>query len=215
MSKYDNIVIASMRYSGEACVPDASGSGETCPGAPRSSYASIPWGIIDIADVYTRPSSYDISRTPYQSWKQDNQILSSLPIELAKIGGYRVSNLGNQRVLNPLLGAPHSYPSISFVDVLSMSRVELIANFAGKYILIGESGTLIHDSLISPVTGTLMDGVELHAHFLDGLLQNKMLSPLTSNISFAIIILLTLISVSLYFVIPSSLSPILAIVMMG
>jgi CHASE2 domain-containing sensor protein len=69
-----------------------------------------------------------------------------------------------------------------------MSRVELIANFSGKYILIGESGTLIHDSIISPVTGTLMDGVELHAHFLDGLLQNKMLSQLSSDISFAVVI---------------------------
>lgn len=59
-----------------------------------------------------------------------------------------------------------------------------------------------------------MDGVELHAHFLDGLLQNKMLSPLASNISFVIIILLTLISVVLYFIIPSTLSPICAIVMM-
>ncbi len=69
-----------------------------------------------------------------------------------------------------------------------MSRVELMANFAGKYILIGESGTLIHDSLVSPVTGTLMDGVELHAHFLDGLLQNKMLVRLDSNTSFAVAI---------------------------
>lgn len=63
-----------------------------------------------------------------------------------------------------------------------------MANFAGKYILIGESGTLIHDSLISPVTGTLMDGVELHANFLDGLLQNKMLAHMDSNTSFAVTI---------------------------
>jgi CHASE2 domain-containing sensor protein len=99
-----------------------------------------------------------------------------------------VAGSDNRIVLNPFLGAPHSYPSASFVDVLSMSRVELMANFAGKYILIGESGTLIHDSLISPVTGTLMDGVELHAHYLDGLLQNQMLTRMGSNTSFAVTI---------------------------
>jgi CHASE2 domain-containing sensor protein len=60
-----------------------------------------------------------------------------------------------------------------------------------------------------------MDGVELHAHMLDGLLQNKLLSPLASDISFATIILLTLISVLLYFLLPNYLSPIVAIVMMG
>jgi CHASE2 domain-containing sensor protein len=60
-----------------------------------------------------------------------------------------------------------------------------------------------------------MDGVELHAHMLDGLLQNKMLSPLTSNISFTITILLTLISVLLYFLLPNYISPIVAIVMLA
>lgn len=48
-----------------------------------------------------------------------------------------------------------------------MSRVDLIKNFAGKYVFIGESGTAIHDSIVSPVTGTQIDGVESHAHFLD------------------------------------------------
>lgn len=59
-----------MRYSGESCTPDMTGTGQTCPGAPRSTYAGVPWGIIDIESAYIRPSSYDISRTPYQSWKK-------------------------------------------------------------------------------------------------------------------------------------------------
>lgn len=48
---------------------------------------------------------------------------------------------------------------------------ELIQNFSGKYVFIGESGTLIHDAHTSPVSGTQMDGVETHAHLLDGLIQ--------------------------------------------
>lgn len=59
-----------------------------------------------------------------------------------------------------------------------------------------------------------MDGVELHAHFLDGLLQNKMLKKLNQDIGFVLIIVLTLVSTILYFSIPKYLSPIFAIVVL-
>lgn len=93
-----------------------------------------------------------------------------------------------------------------------MSRIDMIATFGGKYILIGESGTLIHDSLMSPVTGTLMNGVETHAHFLDGLLQKKILTPAGDGIIFLIAIFLTILTSLIYFYIPKYLSPIFAIV---
>ncbi len=95
-----------------------------------------------------------------------------------------------------------------------MTRVELINHYSGKYIFIGESGTLIHDSIISPVTGTQMDGVELHAHFLDGLLQNKMLTPIPDQTMWITTILLAIFSTILYFLLPKFISPIFAIVMM-
>ncbi len=98
------------------------------------------------------------------------------------------SQFRSATILNPYFGPPGSYSGGSMIDILNMTSYELKDKFEGKYILIGESGTLIHDSLISPVTGTLMDGVELHAHFLDGLLQNKMLTRLYSNTSFAVAI---------------------------
>lgn len=87
--------------------------------------------------------------------------------------------------------------------------------FAGKYVFIGESGTAIHDTIISPVNGKNMDGVETHAHFLDGLLQNKMLSRLSANQMAIVILFLTLLSTVLYFSVSKYLSPILAIVMMA
>ncbi len=214
MAKYDNIVIASMRYDGNACIRDTIWIWETCPGAPRSIYKNTKWAIVDIDNAYRRPAEYNISNTPYQSWKIWTQILMSLPMELAKIWGWRSIGMNKNQILNPFFGRPYSYPTISFSDVLGMSRVELIANFAGKYILIGESGTLIHDSIISPVTGTQMDGVELHAHFLDGLLQNKMLSTLDIRYLWTSIVVLTLIAITLYLLLPSYLSPILAIAMM-
>jgi len=74
----------------------------------------------------------------------------------------------HNQILQPFFGGPRgAYPEVSFIDVLDMSRVELISNFAGKYVFVGESGTHIKDALVSPVTNTMMDGVEFHAHFLD------------------------------------------------
>jgi CHASE2 domain-containing sensor protein len=55
--------------------------------------------------------------------------------------------------LQPYFGSPQaSYRQISFVDVLGMSFVDMMANFRDKYVLIGESGTHINDAKISPVT---------------------------------------------------------------
>lgn len=45
---------------------------------------------------------------------------------------------------------------ISLSDVLALSKRDMIANFSGKYIFVGENGTLIHDEVKSPVTGTMM-----------------------------------------------------------
>ncbi len=169
-----------MRYNGGKCVTDTNGTGETCPGAPRSVYSGIPWGTVDIDGAYTRPLFTDISTSPYIRWKvasgsiniRDLQI-PSLPIAIlyTQIGNQLpiISSTENNptKVLNPYVGPPHSYPTASLSQVLQMTRVELINRYSGKYIFIGESGTLIHDSIVSPVTGTQMDGVETHAQFLD------------------------------------------------
>ena len=81
-----------------------------------------------------------------------------------------------------------------------MSKVELVSNFAGKYVLIGEAGSLIHDAFKSPVTATLMDGVESHAHFLDGILQGRYLRAYTlMDIRyFSLIIVLMIIMIVIY-----------------
>jgi CHASE2 domain-containing sensor protein len=64
---------------------------------------------------------------------------------------------------------------ISLKDVLQYSDSQLYGLFAWKYVLIGDSQKVNGDSVESPVTGGDMIWVELHAHFLEGLLQNKML----------------------------------------
>lgn len=75
----------------------------------------------------------------------------------------------------------------------------------------GESGELIHDRVLSPVSGTWMAGVETHAHFLDGILQNKMLHRPDAGTMYIAYILITILSVFVYFFVPKYLSPIFAI----
>ena len=119
----------------------------------------------------------------------------------------------NPTVLNPYFGGPQSYREKSMIDIINTTDLQELRNiFEGKYVLIGEAGTMIHDSITSPVTGTLMNGVELHAHFLDGLLQNKMLTKIDDSTIWITSIILTIITVFCYFFLPNYLSPIFAII---
>ena len=58
----------------------------------------------------------------------------------------------------------------------------------------------------------MMDGVESHAHFLDGILQDKMLKNLESSWLFLIVTVLVFVTTSIYFFLPKYLSPLFAIV---
>lgn len=136
----------------------------------------MPWGIVNnITSSYILAEG-DISGLPYLAWKiassshfsLDNITLKSLGYTLFELAGnaiqdypsfYFSDTTGQQKkvVLNSYFGPPGSYQRISLKDILEMSRVDLIASFRGKYVLIGESGTAIHDSTISPVTGEGMD----------------------------------------------------------
>lgn len=64
------------------------------------------------------------------------------------------------------------------------------------------------------MTTTLIDGVETHAHFLDGLLQNKMLTRVSDQTMAIVTLVLALSTILLYFFLPKYLSPILAIVVL-
>jgi class 3 adenylate cyclase len=179
--------------------------------------------------IYTRPVKMDINPKdtnniaqvgPWQ-WKYNLGLsteIYSLPIGLAKLTDEKTTRnilLMRPNILNPFFWPPDSYSGTSMIDVLGMDTATLANTFSGKYMFVGEVGTFIHDSVVSPVTGTQMNGVELHAHFLDGLLQNKMLSGLETKYLWISIATLTLVTVILYLLLPSYLSPIVAIVMMG
>jgi class 3 adenylate cyclase/CHASE2 domain-containing sensor protein len=216
MKQYSNIVIAQSHSDGEDCLKDSGSTTLTCPGVPRSIYRDIPWGTIDIESIYRRTLTDNLTGSASE-WKSTSTIkpLSLTLAHLTNTGSDTIQRFYQSReklILTPFFGPPGAYARVSLKDVMNMSKATLYGNFHGKYVLIGESGTLIHDRFESPVTGTLMDGVETHAHFLDGLLQDKMLSRFEYD--FVVFALLTLVMSLLYFYIPSYLSPILATLMM-
>lgn len=57
-----------------------------------------------------------------------------------------------------------------------------------------------------------MDGVELHAHFLDGILQNKILTGTSTNLMFFIIGVLVFGATVIYFFIPKFVSPVVVLI---
>jgi len=81
----------------------------------------------------------------------------------------------NGNMLIRFFNAPEAYPSVSMIDILKATEKEapeMEKMFKDKIVLIGEYGTLIHDSHFSPVDSRVkMPGVEFHANMIDGLLQ--------------------------------------------
>lgn len=212
-----------------------------CPGLPRSIYRDTVWGIINTHSSYERTLAVPIIGQPYQDWKMgtgkytivdtefyplalslymqttagNTTLASRLPSYPKKLERDTTTDIWNKTfktILQPYFGPEYgSYPSISLIDVLGMSKVERKVNFKWKYVFVGEWWTLIHDQLPSPVTGGKIDGVETHAHFLDGLIQDKMLMKAPVWSIPIVTILLTIITVFLYFYLPVYLSPIFAI----
>ncbi len=120
--------------------------------------------------------------------------------------------------------AEHPYRTISLAKILDIYKKfqedpneyihewrALQEGFSGAYVLVGESGTLIHDTVISPSTGHKIPGVYTHAFFLDGILQNKLLSELGSTTTYILSIVVTILAVLLYFFLPKFISPIVAV----
>lgn len=81
------------------------------------------------------------------------------------------------RDLVPFAGPAGTYPVLSFVDVLE-GRVpdDLIR---GRVVLVGATASGMGDRFSTPMSGTLetMAGVELHANYVDSLLEDRKIRP--------------------------------------
>lgn len=214
MRNYGNVVISASIGDADkkegTCANDGS-----CDGYPRPVYQGVPWGHIDLdKNGLMRKRELSIgSRVLTGSVKRSDAVLLPLPMRLYQLGYPSATLPTASTLLTPFFSQSASYSKTPLSTFLKQYS-KIGSNFAGKYVLIGESGTSINDKKLSPVTGELIDGVEMHAHFLDGLLQNKMLVKLDTWNMFFFVIVLTIVSIVLYFYIPKYLSPIFAIIML-
>lgn len=202
-----------------------------CAGIPLPIYWDITWWLANIGNsADQRLVHFDIWGVSYSSWKKEKTIYTFPLAIYKKLSGTRSgqeeknifskiltwmsdvifwswgndSSMGTWMVLSPFFWPPHSYTMIPLWHVINtMTRADLIQNFWGKVVIIGDTWKLFHDSVVSPVTDTEMPWMESHAHFLDWLLQNKIPHALSWERLIFLLILLTCVSVSLYRILPS------------
>lgn len=228
--KWENLEnFADEDYRSLFCQVDVSGKKyETCLNVPRSIYGDIPWGMINVSKIhdisYSRPAlAYLSGELPYASWKSGSGVLDeskylyTLPLELYRLTGGDMNAVQDHidtssTILNPYFGREGSFTSISLKDVLRYGNNELRNIFTWSYVLVGNVQEANHDFIVSPVSGSKMAGVEIHAHFLEWLLQSSMLKKLGTMKIFFLLVFVSLVSVTLYFFSYKFLSPIIAIV---
>ena len=178
---------------------------------PLPVYSGAAWGAIDV----------HLSKNVVNKI-QPIYTLSGRSIESMSIGLYRASISANEGIgqlqswtytINPLRSIPlnpewsalirffhppEGYPSYSLIDVLE-DRIDP-AIFRDKFVLIGEYGTLIHDTHFSPIDHNIaMPGVEFHANMLDSILQGKFLRDQTDRELMVSLVLLILLLVVFFF----------------
>lgn len=202
LKKYKNVVIA-------AKVGNPSVGEERI--LPIDAYSGATWGSIDTkndGNIVTKLRlRYDLPDRAIEtlSVATYRKYIDNHDIGNFEDGQYRINPIrqipvdseGNSliRFSHP----PEGYPSYSLIDVLDGKIDPKV--FEGKVVLIGEYGTLIHDSYFSPLDSTKsMPGIEFHANMLDSLLQGKYLAPLSNaSVWVGMIVFSLLLIVSFYF----------------
>lgn len=213
----------------------------SCEGLPNSLYIGASWGLVNIGEgnihSATRESRsirtlgekltmYDAIDDANREWKTNFKNLEkkpiySLPLAMLESAGNenvkKILQKNDTHMLQPFFSRKESeiplYTKISFIQLLNYPQAfsEILKD---SYVLVGESGKILHDRLLSPASNEYIAGVYTHAFVLDSVLQNKIFEKIPSSIFLVIIVILTTIFVSVYFFAPKFLSPIIFLVAM-
>lgn len=125
-----------------------------------------------------------------------------------------------QKIKQPYFVKKNSEKEAGRKPYTSFSLSEIIKNgdtgaFDEKlkwaYVFVGESGELLYDTFISPVTGSDMPWVYSHAMLLDGILQDKIPEEISWIYTLIAGIIVTIFAVTLYFFLPKFVAPIVMI----
>lgn len=178
---------------------------------PLETYSGATWGMIDVlfdknvvskilphAETASGRSVESFSIAIYRAMVGDSSPAGVYRDEAYVINPLRsVPVAGDKSALIPFFREPKTYPAYSLSDVLAGKHPK--DAFKGKAVLVGEYGTLIHDSHFSPVDlGAPMPGVEFHANFLDGIITGKFLRPLSDAENVSLVAVASFASIAVF-----------------
>ncbi len=126
--------------------------------------------IDGLADETGQPSLHLAEAVAALARGQARRLDRPLPPPLSGVTAVR-------RDLVPFAGPSGTYPQLSFIDVLDGNLPSDLV--AGRIVLVGATGSGMGDRFSTPMSGTreTMAGVELHANYLDSLLDERMIRP--------------------------------------
>lgn len=199
------------KYQLPLCYKDNDSWIYTCDGFPRSIYTDAPWGLLQVdSHIYKRSSGIQITQAPFLL-SGETRFIPSLSHKLFSItNSWNINAKDSLEILQPFFWKQDSYPFLSLSVILEAKKIDLVKNFSGKYVFIGDTSKANHDVVISPVSNNPMAGVETHAHMLDGLLQNRIPVATSPETLYLVIVILAFLMVGIYFFIPNTFAPIVA-----
>ena len=95
-------------------------------------------------------------------------------VEAVTLGGLRIPTDAYGRAIIHYQGGPHTYPHVSLADVLEGTFPA--GTFRGKIVLVGPTAMIINDFFPSPMAESTHSGVEIHANFIDTVLNQRFIS---------------------------------------
>ncbi|MDD5377410.1 MAG: adenylate/guanylate cyclase domain-containing protein [Candidatus Gracilibacteria bacterium] len=209
LERYKNVVIGAWMEEGKqkAILPLDIYSGATW----ASVNTKIEKNVVTILEPqysFSGRTVESLAIATYRKYLGDTSLGSFHDGTSFKNGTYQITPLrsipvdSEKNVRIKFFRPPEGYPSYSLSDILH-DRVPR-EKIAGKAILVGEYGTLIHDAHWSPVDPeNQMPGVEFHANLLDGLIQDETLEKQSVG-SFLLCISGLLLLLSIVFYLPST-----------
>lgn len=169
---------------------------------PNALFSGATWGMINI-QRYSKLASRivparwfsgsiieSMSIALYRKYLSDTSPIQHGDTHSYILNPLRQIPLSSGLILIPFFHLPEWYESYSLIDVLE-DRVPASV-FAGKIVLVGEYGTLIHDAYLSPIEPNKpMPWVEFHANMLDALITGRFLEEQDTRILTLLVILIS------------------------
>lgn len=142
-----------------------------------------------------------LNQSPINYAVQNDQFQFSNQLSIPTITQADGENVVHSMYVN-YFGAPYTFRSISFIDVLNENWVDqdgVLIDFTDKIVLIGPTAIDLQDQYDSPVSeGVSMPGVEIHANAIQTIIENKFLRDQSNWAFWLTLLLIAVINIGLF-----------------